>query len=75
MSKAVLPHMKKTGPIDGACIINITAFLQDKATPFQGHAASAKAGIDVMTNTIGVVSHSYKTQKIKNISHLIVLCA
>jgi peroxisomal 2,4-dienoyl-CoA reductase len=54
MSKAVLPHMKKTGPSDGACIINITASLQDLATPFQAHAASAKAGIDVMTNSLGV---------------------
>lgn len=54
MSKAALPHMKRTGPNDGACIVNITAYLQDRATPFQAHAASAKAGIDVMTNTLGV---------------------
>mmetsp|Transcript_118016 Transcript_118016/g.252055 ORF Transcript_118016/g.252055 Transcript_118016/m.252055 type:complete len:331 (+) Transcript_118016:27-1019(+) len=54
MSKAALPHLKKTGPSDGACIINITAFLQDRATPFQTHAAAAKAGIDVMTNQLGV---------------------
>ena len=53
MSKACLPHMKTTGPTDGACIINITATLQDRATPFQAHAASAKAGIDVFTNTLG----------------------
>eukprot|EP00747_Dinoflagellata_sp_TGD_P186306 gnl/TRDRNA2_/TRDRNA2_43279_c0_seq1.p2 gnl/TRDRNA2_/TRDRNA2_43279_c0~~gnl/TRDRNA2_/TRDRNA2_43279_c0_seq1.p2 ORF type:complete len:332 (-),score=75.59 gnl/TRDRNA2_/TRDRNA2_43279_c0_seq1:72-1040(-) len=54
MAKAVLPVMKRTGPTDGACIVNVTAFLQDRATPFQGHAAAAKAGIDVMTNQIGV---------------------
>ena len=54
MSKAVLPHMKVTGPKTGAVIINITANLQDYATPFQGHAAAAKAGIDVLTNTLGV---------------------
>lgn len=54
MSKAALPHLKKTGVETGAVIINITAFLQDMVTPFQMHAASAKAGIDVMTNTMGV---------------------
>jgi 2,4-dienoyl-CoA reductase [(3E)-enoyl-CoA-producing], peroxisomal len=54
MSKACLPHLKKVGPTTGAVIINITAFLQDMCTPFQLHAASAKAGIDVMTNTLGV---------------------
>lgn len=54
MAKAVLPHMKKVGPRDGAVIINITATLQDAATPFQLHAAGAKAAIDVLTNTIGV---------------------
>jgi peroxisomal 2,4-dienoyl-CoA reductase len=54
MSKATLPHLKKVGPFSGAVIVNITAFLQDMVTPFQMHAASAKAGIDVMTNTMGV---------------------
>jgi len=54
MSKACLPHLKKTGATDGAVIINITATLQDIVTPFQAHAASAKAGIDVMTNQLGV---------------------
>ncbi len=54
MSKAVLPYMKRTGPSDGAVIVNITATLQDMATPFQMHAAGAKAGIDAMTNTLGV---------------------
>ena len=53
MSKSCLPHLKKTGKTDGAVIINITATLSDIATPFQAHAASAKAGIDVMTNQMG----------------------
>merc|ERR1719493_49068 len=35
-------------------IINISANLQHKATPFQIHAAAAKAGIDVITQTLGV---------------------
>ena len=52
MSKASLPQ--KTGSVEGAVIINITAFLQDLATPFQTHAAAAKAGIDVLTNQMGV---------------------
>merc|ERR1719443_642271 len=54
MSRAALPHMKVTGPRDGAVIINITSTLHDSATPFQTHAAAAKAGIDVLTNTLGV---------------------
>ena len=55
MSKACLPFLKKTGARrnSDAVIVNITATLQDQATPFQFHAASAKAGIDVLTNTIG----------------------
>lgn len=59
MSKAVLPHMKKTAPADGGCIVNVTATLQDHATPFQLHAAAAKAGIDVATNTLGVEWSEY----------------
>lgn len=55
MSKACLPYLKKSGSeTASACIINITATLQYKATPFQFHAAAAKAGIDVLTNTLGV---------------------
>merc|ERR1719272_858695 len=46
--------MKVNGPTDGAAIINISATLQDQATPFQLHAAAAKAGIDVLTNTLAV---------------------
>ena len=55
MSKACLPYLKETGSRSNgdAVIVNITATLQDHATPFQLHAASAKAGIDVLTNTLG----------------------
>lgn len=51
VSKAVLPLMKEQK--DGL-IINISATLHYKATPFQMHASAAKAGIDVLTNNIGV---------------------
>merc|ERR1719478_606214 len=54
MCNAALPHLRLHGPQTGAVIVNITATLQDQATPFQGHAAAAKAGIDVLTNTLGV---------------------
>lgn len=56
MCKACLPFLKKTGETSpaGSLIINITATLQYHGTPFQVHAASAKAGIDVITNTLGV---------------------
>jgi peroxisomal 2,4-dienoyl-CoA reductase len=54
MSKSCLPHLKQTGRTDGSVIVNITATLQDQATPFQSHAAAAKAGIDVLTNQMGV---------------------
>jgi peroxisomal 2,4-dienoyl-CoA reductase len=50
-SKACLPAFKQVG---GGVVINITASLQWHATPFQGHAAAAKAGIDVMTNTMAI---------------------
>lgn len=54
-SKAVFPHLKKAGEEGGgAIIINITATLQYTGSPFQVHAASAKAGIDSMTRTLGV---------------------
>jgi len=54
MCKAAFPYLKATGPQDGSVIINITATLQDLCTPFQTHAAAAKAGIDVLTNQLGV---------------------
>jgi len=53
MSKACLPYLKQSGK---GVIINITATLHYKSHPFQMHAAAAKAGIDVMTETLGVVS-------------------
>jgi NAD(P)-dependent dehydrogenase (short-subunit alcohol dehydrogenase family) len=50
MSKACLPHLKKSGLASGdSIIINITATLMNTATPFQMHAAAAKAGINVLT--------------------------
>jgi len=64
MSRAALPHLKVTGPTDGAVILNISATLQDHATPFQAHAASAKAGIDVLTNTLGVEWAEYGVRTI-----------
>lgn len=54
MSKACFPHLKNAQARGGGLIINITATLQYTAMPFQVHAASAKAGIDVLTNTLGL---------------------
>eukprot|EP01064_Diplonema_japonicum_P016289 TRINITY_DN24295_c0_g1_i1.p1 TRINITY_DN24295_c0_g1~~TRINITY_DN24295_c0_g1_i1.p1 ORF type:complete len:308 (+),score=85.52 TRINITY_DN24295_c0_g1_i1:39-962(+) len=51
MSKAALPWLSQAK--NGSCVINISATLQYTAMPFQAHAASAKAGIDVLTNTFG----------------------
>eukprot|EP00295_Goniomonas_pacifica_P043713 CAMPEP_0175918056 /NCGR_PEP_ID=MMETSP0108-20121206/11682_1 /TAXON_ID=195067 ORGANISM="Goniomonas pacifica, Strain CCMP1869" /NCGR_SAMPLE_ID=MMETSP0108 /ASSEMBLY_ACC=CAM_ASM_000204 /LENGTH=296 /DNA_ID=CAMNT_0017240661 /DNA_START=1 /DNA_END=891 /DNA_ORIENTATION=+ len=51
MCKAALEPLKQARD---SIIINTTATLQYKATPFQFHASAAKAGIDVLTNTIGV---------------------
>jgi len=52
---AALPYLKRqTGSNDLALIINITATLHYRAFPFQIHAASAKAGVDVITQTLGV---------------------
>eukprot|EP01126_Amoeba_proteus_P029185 TRINITY_DN2876_c0_g2_i14.p1 TRINITY_DN2876_c0_g2~~TRINITY_DN2876_c0_g2_i14.p1 ORF type:complete len:267 (-),score=41.94 TRINITY_DN2876_c0_g2_i14:374-1174(-) len=52
--KAALPYLQKSGKDTGALIINISATLHYKAFPFQIHAASAKAGIDVITQTLAV---------------------
>lgn len=42
-------------PLAGSpIVINITATLQYKATPFQAHASAAKAAIDSLTKTLGV---------------------
>lgn len=38
----------------GGCIINISATLQFSGTPFQIHAASAKAAVDQITRTLAV---------------------
>lgn len=51
VSSAALPALKRA---KGACVINITATLQYKACPFQAHASAAKAGVDCLTNTLGV---------------------
>eukprot|EP00510_Aplanochytrium_minuta_P002247 CAMPEP_0184012386 /NCGR_PEP_ID=MMETSP0954-20121128/4377_1 /TAXON_ID=627963 /ORGANISM="Aplanochytrium sp, Strain PBS07" /LENGTH=290 /DNA_ID=CAMNT_0026292355 /DNA_START=27 /DNA_END=899 /DNA_ORIENTATION=+ len=51
MSKAVLPVFKQA---EQGVIINISATLHYRATPFQMHASAAKAGIDVMTRVMGV---------------------
>jgi peroxisomal 2,4-dienoyl-CoA reductase len=57
MSKACLPHLKKSGQATGdSIIINITATLMNTATPFQMHAASAKAGINVLTQVCSPLS-------------------
>merc|ERR1711879_522560 len=50
LSKACLQYLKNSSD---PSIVNITATLQYKALPFQVHAAAAKAGIDVMTQTLG----------------------
>lgn len=52
-TKACFPHLSAAGKKHGnANVINITATLQYTGTPFQGHAAAAKAGIDSLTRTI-----------------------
>lgn len=51
MSLAALPLLKEA---PNASVINISAALHYRGTPFQGHAMSAKAGIDVLTNVLGL---------------------
>jgi len=51
---AALPYLKREPGKGTSVIINITATLHYRAIPFQVHAASAKAGIDVVTQTLGV---------------------
>jgi len=51
MCKAAFEPLKASGD---ALIINISATLHYKARPFQLHAASAKAGIDNITRTLGI---------------------
>eukprot|EP00754_Rhynchopus_humris_P036724 Rhum_TRINITY_DN18815_c0_g1::Rhum_TRINITY_DN18815_c0_g1_i1::g.168511::m.168511/K13237/DECR2; peroxisomal 2,4-dienoyl-CoA reductase len=52
MSTACLPWLSRAEA--GATVINISATLQYKAMPFQAHASAAKAGIDVLTQTLAV---------------------
>jgi len=55
MCKTLLPYLKKSAQAKaGGVIINITATLHYTAMPFQIHASSAKAGIDVITQTLAV---------------------
>ena len=51
MSSACLYWLSKAKA--GSTVINMSATLQYHAMPFQAHAASAKAGIDVLTQTLG----------------------
>jgi peroxisomal 2,4-dienoyl-CoA reductase len=51
MCKACYEPLKAT---KNGLILNITATLHYRANPFQMHAAAAKAGIDVVTNVLGV---------------------
>eukprot|EP01124_Arcella_intermedia_P010511 TRINITY_DN1701_c0_g1_i2.p1 TRINITY_DN1701_c0_g1~~TRINITY_DN1701_c0_g1_i2.p1 ORF type:complete len:210 (+),score=33.14 TRINITY_DN1701_c0_g1_i2:311-940(+) len=53
-SLCALPYLKRSEGSGQSLIINISATLYYKATPFQVHAASAKAGVDVLTNTLGI---------------------
>lgn len=48
MSKAAFAELKKTK----GCIINISATLYYKSTPWQIHASSAKAGVDSITTSL-----------------------
>merc|ERR1719254_59725 len=53
MAKAAKPWLAaaaKDG--DGACILQTSATLYYTATPFQGSASAAKAGIDSLTRTL-----------------------
>lgn len=51
MSKAVLESMKVA---HSGLIVNISATLHYRATPFQMHASAAKAAIDSFTNNVGI---------------------
>jgi peroxisomal 2,4-dienoyl-CoA reductase len=50
MAKAALGELAKTKGL----IVNISATLYYKCSPFQMHASAAKAAIDVMSNNLGV---------------------
>lgn len=49
-SKVAFPYLK----MNGGTIINISATLHYTGFPFQAHASSAKAGIDSLTQTLGI---------------------
>jgi 2,4-dienoyl-CoA reductase [(3E)-enoyl-CoA-producing], peroxisomal len=51
VSHAAFPLLQAAG--DGL-ILNLSATLQARGTPLQGHAAAAKAGIDALTRTLAV---------------------
>lgn len=52
MALAALPLLRKAArETNGATVIQISATLQYQASPFQGHAAAAKAGVDALTRT------------------------
>lgn len=52
MALAALPFLRKAAENGrGATMIQISATLHYQASPFQGHAAAAKAGIDSLTRT------------------------
>jgi peroxisomal 2,4-dienoyl-CoA reductase len=53
MAKAALPWLRKAAAQGtGATLLAISATLYYTASPFQGHAAAAKAGIDSLTKTL-----------------------
>merc|ERR1712006_76429 len=53
MAKAALPWLQKAAAGgSGATFISTSATLYYTASPFQGHAAAAKAGIDSLTKTL-----------------------
>jgi peroxisomal 2,4-dienoyl-CoA reductase len=53
MAKAALPWMRAAAKQGGgATLLQTSATLSYLATPFQGHAAAAKAGIDSLTKTL-----------------------
>ena len=57
VSKAAFPHLSAAADLPAgrtSSILNISATLQYGGTPMQGHAASAKAGVDALTKNLAV---------------------
>jgi len=53
MSRAALPWLREAAKDGaGATMIQTSATLHYRASPFQGHASAAKAGIDALTKTL-----------------------